>query len=65
MRCLFALPTDKRAAEYAGDLATAFQCANILAALTPSEALNGNSLGMRQQPIASACDYYTFIWYAL
>ena len=53
---------DKRQAEYDGKLAEAFQCANILAALTPSEALNGNTLGLRQQPIASACDYYIFLW---
>lgn len=52
----------KRALEYDGRIAEAYQCANVLAALTPSEALNGNTLGLRQQPISTACQFDIFIW---
>jgi hypothetical protein len=54
----------KRALEYDGLVAEAYACANIIAALTPSEALNGNELALRQQPITTTCQYDTFVWCA-
>ena len=42
--------------------AKATSCATIVAAFTGSDAMRGNVLGLRQQPIASACPFDVFIW---
>jgi hypothetical protein len=48
--------------EYRNLVREAYRCASVLAALTPTEALNGNEIGMRQQPLSTACDYDLFVW---
>ena len=40
----------------------ATDCATIVAAFTGSDAMRGNVLGLRQQPIASACEFDIFVW---
>ena len=52
----------KRKLEYEGRIGEAYSCASVLAALTPSEALNGEVLSMKQQPVQTACAFDQFVW---
>ena len=40
----------------------ASRCATIVAAFTGSEAMRGNVIGLRQQPISTACEFDIFVW---
>lgn len=42
--------------------AVASHCATVVAAFTGSEAMRGNVLGIRQQPVTAACELDMFIW---
>lgn len=42
--------------------AKAVHCATIVAAFTGSDAMRGNVLGLRQQPISQACEFDIFVW---
>tara|TARA_B110001450_G_scaffold218216_1_gene212545 strand:+ start:848 stop:3835 length:2988 start_codon:yes stop_codon:yes gene_type:complete len=42
--------------------AKAVHCATIVAAFTGSDAMRGNVLGLRQQPISKACEFDVFVW---
>ena len=61
----FTKPTIRFARRYEyepyGDAKTV-HCATIVAAFTGSDAMRGNVLGLRQQPISSACEFDVFVW---